>query len=253
MSTFKKIGIIGAGNVAFHLGELLLEERFQLTSIYSRTKEKADRLAERWHIESLSNWKDFKCDLILLCIHDDEIDSFLKQYDLSIPIAFTAGNVPMSDYPIRKYGVFYPLQTFTANRTVTKNFPILIEGNSKEMEYDLMDLAKKLSLKVDYATSVQRSQYHLAAVVMNNFINHLIYLSKQNLTEKGLHPQFLDALLQETFEKIKTISPFDAQTGPAKRGDHSTIQKHLTMLDSPLKEIYQAITQSILNTYHEKL
>lgn len=44
------------------------------------------------------------------------------------------------------------------------------------------------------------------------------------------------------------LSPYEAQTGPASRGDETTINQHLEMLsDSTKKEIYQLITKSIQN------
>ena len=46
----------------------------------------------------------------------------------------------------------------------------------------------------------------------------------------------------------KTLTPIEAQTGPAIRNDESTIEKHLDALDNPnYRELYQKITLSIQN------
>ena len=46
-------------------------------------------------------------------------------------------------------------------------------------------------------------------------------------------------------------SPLDMQTGPAKRGDVLTLEKHTAFLssDPTYKDIYQLISNSIQNQY----
>ena len=48
-------------------------------------------------------------------------------------------------------------------------------------------------------------------------------------------------------EKIKTLSPEKAQTGPAVRNDDKTIENHLELLEKKQQLIYKLITQSIKN------
>ena len=54
-------------------------------------------------------------------------------------------------------------------------------------------------------------------------------------------------MIEETSAKIKTVSPEDAQTGPAKRNDKKTIKNHLTLLNENEKKIYKILTESIQN------
>jgi len=60
-------------------------------------------------------------------------------------------------------------------------------------------------------------------------------------------------LILETANKITTLPPLEAQTGPAKRNDTKTIEKHTAMLTKNQQEIYTLLTKSIQNTYGEKL
>jgi hypothetical protein len=57
----------------------------------------------------------------------------------------------------------------------------------------------------------------------------------------------LKPLIKETAQKIETIEPKLAQTGPAKRKDATTILKHLDLLQNQknYQDIYQLITQNI--------
>jgi hypothetical protein len=52
--------------------------------------------------------------------------------------------------------------------------------------------------------------------------------------------------IRQTAAKIHTMSPREAQTGPAIRYDENVINKHLAMLDDPdMRTIYRLISQSI--------
>jgi len=63
----------------------------------------------------------------------------------------------------------------------------------------------------------------------------------------------LQPLIQETAKKILDLSPYDAQTGPAKRNDSKTIRRHFEQLPNNYKEIYSLLTKSISNTYEQEL
>jgi hypothetical protein len=67
-------------------------------------------------------------------------------------------------------------------------------------------------------------------------------------TENHLSFDILKPLIQETAHKILTLSPKEAQTGPAKRNDTETINAHLSFLaDENQKEIYKLLTKSIID------
>ncbi|MBP8157930.1 MAG: DUF2520 domain-containing protein, partial [Flavobacterium sp.] len=71
-------------------------------------------------------------------------------------------------------------------------------------------------------------------------------------TENHLSFDILKPLIQETASKILTLSPKEAQTGPAKRNDTQTINNHLSFLtDENQKEIYKLLTKSIIDNGKE--
>ena len=58
--------------------------------------------------------------------------------------------------------------------------------------------------------------------------------------------EILKPLIQETANKIATLSPKNAQTGPAKRNDLKTIAAHEEFLkDENQAAIYKLLTQSL--------
>jgi hypothetical protein len=77
----------------------------------------------------------------------------------------------------------------------------------------------------------------------------MIYTAKNISDENHLNWDYLLPLLHETVAKISTLSPYDAQTGPARRNDEQIIQKHLDLQDGMQQEIYLLISKSIQQTY----
>ena len=71
--------------------------------------------------------------------------------------------------------------------------------------------------------------------------------------ESLIHKSFLfENIIKETSSKAINYSPKKIQTGPAKRNDKITIEKHLELLEKKsFKKIYKTITESIVK-YYEK-
>jgi predicted short-subunit dehydrogenase-like oxidoreductase (DUF2520 family) len=66
-------------------------------------------------------------------------------------------------------------------------------------------------------------------------------------TKNHIPFEILYPLIEETSNKIKSLSPNEAQTGPAVRHDEQTIKNHLNLLDKNQQEIYKLLTKSIQN------
>ena len=133
------------------------------------------------------------------------------------------------------------------HKNTNKSFPYLLEANNKKNQYLLEKIVKKIKSNFYCLNSIQRANIHLAAVFVNNFTNHLFAIGQRLCNENNLPFEILMPLIIETTEKIKTLSPKEAQTGPAKREDEITLDKHLDILKDPiLKKIYLTLTDSII-------
>ena len=147
-----------------------------------------------------------------------------------------------------RYGVFYPMQTFSKQREVCfREIPFFIEAQRPEDAEFLKAIAGTLSENVYEATSEQRKSLHLAAVFSCNFTNHMYALTADLLKKYNLPFDIMLPLIDETACKVHELAPRDAQTGPAVRYDENVISSHLAMLaDSPaLQEIYKLMSKSI--------
>lgn len=262
--TMKRIVLLGAGHVAYHLVRgLAHSEDYTISQVYSRRRSRAEDLTAMLpqrpqaidHIEDL----DRSADIYLYALSDNALIPVWRTMPRTEGIwIHTAGSVSLEAVQMyhRRSAVLYPLQTFTRGTQVTwAEVPIFVEGGDEECLSMCRQLAQHLSQRVTEATSAHRGYLHLAAVFACNFTNHLIALAQKLLDHEGLDGTVLIPLVQETLSKLHSMPAFTAQTGPAVRGDQVTMQRHLTLLaDKPqLAEMYRQISQSIADAHETNL
>jgi len=253
-----EIDIIGTGNLASVLAPALEQSGFIVNNVYSRNLKRAEKLANRLYQANPTTILDFsrsKSNVFLLAISDDAVEEVSRELILpdQAVVAHTSGANPLSvlGYTASEnIGVFYPLQTFTANRKVSfDGVPILIEGENRYTRSNLTMIAKKLSGNVKEASTKQRLRIHLAAVFASNFTNAILQDAEDILETANMNFDILVPLVIETIEKSFELGPKNAQTGPAIRGDLNILERHMEMLEGlPEKqELYRLISQHILD------
>ncbi|MGB0999967.1 MAG: Rossmann-like and DUF2520 domain-containing protein [Flavobacteriales bacterium] len=252
----KRISIIGAGNVAQAFMSCF-GKTAHIVEVFVRNKDKARQIEAEFGLKtcSLIQELDTTIDGFLICVPDQAIAEVSAQLPKAVPHIHCSGNTSMEVLSSELKAVLYPLQTFSEGRKVEfKTTPVLIESNSKSFECALINFARTFSDFVEKATSEKRQQVHLAAVFACNFTNYMHDIAEQILEKNDLPKQLLSALIDESFEKLKTQSAKQAQTGPAERGDHNTIEGHLELLKNQAswQELYQHISQDIMKR-HGKL
>lgn len=250
-----KIVMIGAGNVATHLTLALQQKEQTILQVYSRTEVSASALAELTDCAYTCNVQDINtdADLYIISVKDSVLSDLLPQIVRINPNALfvhTAGSVPMDIWKglTHRYGVLYPMQTFSKQRPADfDKVSFFVEANTPEDEQLLMNMAHLLSNHVYPATSEQRRYLHIAAVFACNFANHMYAISNYLLTEHQLPFEAMFPLIDETAQKIHQLSPVDAQTGPAQRGDCNVMNSHLQLLEAypELQQIYKSLSKNI--------
>lgn len=249
------IVFIGAGNLATNLAKELYYKGFRIAQIYSRTVEAAQVLAQTVETEYTTDLSTVinNARLYIVSLKDTAFVELLPEIILGKEKGLwvhTAGSIPMNVWEgqIERYGVFYPMQTFSKQRKVDfSDIPIFVESNSAEDTRFLKDIAAVLSERVYEATSEQRKSLHLAAVFTCNFTNHMYTLAADLLEKYELPFEVMLPLIDETARKVHELNPHLAQTGPAIRYDKNVINNHLQMLvDEPqIQELYRLISESI--------
>ncbi|MBT8273818.1 MAG: DUF2520 domain-containing protein [Bacteroidia bacterium] len=251
-----KIVILGAGNVATHLFKAF---------------NKSDKLSvNQWYNRNIKSLQSFKnevdicddlallkaADIYILAVSDDAVQELSQALPFENKlVAHTSGSVNIHDLDKKhRRAVFYPLQTFSKNVEMDfKNVPFCIEALEKNDLSLLKTLADSIGSPSQKINTEQRQTLHLAAVFVNNFTNQLYRIGHEISDVKNVNFDILKPLILETAKKVQTVSPFNAQTGPAKRRDKKTIKKHLKLLESDLhKDIYKLLTESIQKTHGRK-
>ncbi len=246
-----KVIIIGSGNVAQHLIQAFAKsKKIDVVQVFSRQKEAVSRLLDSEKI--IDNFNDLsQADLYILAVSDDAIASVSSQLPFENRlVVHTSGSVSIDALDKKnRNGIFYPLQTFSKKAEIDlSQIPICLESETESDFEFLKEVAETVSRNTYKINSEQRKALHIAAVFVNNFTNNLYQIGNEICNNNNLPFEILKPLIQETANKVMTLSPKDAQTGPAIRNDQQTIACHLNFLkDENQKKIYQLLTQSIQN------
>jgi predicted short-subunit dehydrogenase-like oxidoreductase (DUF2520 family) len=257
MSFENQISIIGSGNVAQQLAPALKRCGYTIREICSRNEAKGKLLARQVqasYSKDISKVEDAG-GTIIIAVKDDaiaEVISKLPSLKNSLVIHTSgATDISVLKKKFKNSGVLWQVQTIQARTKVDfKKVPLVIEANNFSSKQNLKKLAQSLSKKVYPLNSHQRRVLHLGAVFVNNFPNHLYYLSEMLLKKHQMPFELFGPLILSTAENgIK--DPKTAQTGPAKRKDKKTMQAHLKLLpDKNYRNLYKMLSKSIINLYN---
>lgn len=246
------IVLIGTGNTATVLGRKLFNAGHRIVQVFGRNSSEASKLAYELNTESTNYWNVVtrSADLYVIAVSDIAVEEVVQELQLPDKIVVhTAASVPLQvlEGKAEHYGVFYPLQSLKKEVDHLPDIPMIIDASDKRT-LDLLDvLAHTISSQVYAASDETRLKLHLAAVIVNNFTNHLYALVEKYCREEGLDFYLLLPLIKETASRLEEISPSKTQTGPAVRNDTVTIEKHLELLQKypQLKRLYEQFTESI--------
>lgn len=241
--------VVGTGNVSFHIVKHLVAQNKHVT-ICGRNKESVINFSNIFSIPSFENLKQIKAEsFVIICVPDKAVYDVIASLPNTCKVVYTAGSIELRQLTNLSLGVLYPLQTFSKNREISLNdVPFLIETFSEPFKDELLMLANNFSSNVRWVDSNTRKKIHLTAVFCNNFTNHLLTLAQHFSDENQIDFKMFVPLIRETIEKAIELGAYNAQTGPAKRNDLETINKHITMLDGGMETIYKTLTNSILES-----
>lgn len=256
-----RIIILGAGNVAFHFCKAATIAGFEIIQIYSRNLQTASQLAQMAGCTSINKIDEINpdADAYIFAMNDDADIKIAKKIKINSDkiMIHTAGSLSMDIFKEKtsNHGVFYPFQTFSRNAKLDfSEVPFCLEASNKETLEQLIKMSSRLKCKHYIIDEEQRKVLHLSGVFACNFMNHCITIGEKILEKSNIDKDILNPLIKQSFEKIVEYGAFDSQTGPARRKDKETIQKHIDFLkiDEILSDIYSLMSKNILETYNGK-
>ncbi|GGI57692.1 Rossmann-like and DUF2520 domain-containing protein [Winogradskyella haliclonae] len=245
--------LLGAGNVASHLyNAFSASDSVEIKQWYNRSYDAIKSFENDTEvIDDLSQLKE--ADIYIIAVSDDAIANLSKllPFDNRF-IVHTSGSVSLHDLDKKNSrGVFYPLQSFSKDAEIDfSTVPICIETEDKSRLQTLKTIAEAIGSKHYKISTEQRQTLHLSAVFVNNFTNQMYRIAHEISDAKSINFEILKPLILETANKVQDMSPYMAQTGPAKRNDKKTLKKHLKLIkDEEHQDIYKLMTKSIQKTH----
>ena len=229
------IVIIGKGNVATNLDYAFRKKGIACQMVSSR--EGLDELPQ--------------ANVYIYAVRDEALPSVVKQVvgvGKSLHL-HTSGTMPITVFGDDKphAGIFYPFQTFSKARVIEdfSTVPVFFEARGIDDISAVYSLALTITSHVYEATQHDRERLHVAGVFTNNFTNLMYTMAAELLQNTHIPFKALLPLIDETANKIHTLSPRDAQTGPARRGDENVMNHHLELLNDEQRQVYQLLSDAI--------
>ena len=177
-------------------------------------------------------------DRILLLIRDDQIENFIREYKskISHQLIWIHCSGVLS---IEEAESAHPLASFSEvlfDLRFYKSIPFITEKGRKNF-HELFPQLQNPSFEI---YKEEKELYHAWCSIAGNFTtilwqNFLNYLKDDLLLPSHAAYQFLASISENL------IRSNDPLTGPLKRGDTKTIERHLRQLkNSPLEDVYKS-------------
>ncbi len=237
-----RITIVGTGNVACNL-----QHAFGLNGV------SVNMVSSREGLDSLP-----EADVFIYAVRDEALAQVVAQVHASQALhVHTSGTMPLSVFGADKphAGVLYFFQSFSKARLIDdfRSIPVFIEGSTLDDVTAIYTLAQTLTSHIYETTQAERERLHVAGVFANNFSNLMYSIAADLLQNTTIPFQVLLPLIDQTAAKVHTLSPREAQTGPARRGDTAVMQHHLSLLSSEQeREVYRLLSAMIQRNYRSK-
>ncbi len=121
-----------------------------------------------------------------------------------------------------------------------------LEGDDKAVQL----LQRLLAARGNHVARIpaeQKTRYHAAAVMASNLVVGLYDMAASELATCGFDPADAQTALAALFlgnaRHIAEDGVEDSLTGPAARGDKSTVDAHLSCLSGDSREVYRLLTE----------
>lgn len=246
-----KIVIIGAGSVGTNLHHALAQKGIRAELVHARPLT-ADPAA----VAALP-----KADCYIYTVADHALREVVSKVQAPQALHLhTSGSMPIEVFGADKphAGVLYFFQSFSREVLIDdwSGIPCIIEGRNIDDIAAIYSLAQCLTSHIYEANQHDRERLHIAGVFANNYTNLMYQIAADVLQGTQIPFEALLPLIDQTAVKVHTLKPFDAQTGPAKRGDKEVMNHHLKVIGERLPvtgdfsseeigEVYQALAALI--------
>lgn len=230
-----KIAILGAGNVGTNLHHAFETKGIKTELIHARPLI-APRPPKGGENEPAGNDQMLNgFDVYIYAIADQALRDVISAVHAPKALHLhTSGTMPIDVFGEDKphAGVLYFFQSFSRTKMIDdwSSIPCFIEGKNIDDVAAIYSLAQNLTGHIYEANRHDRERLHIAGVFANNYSNLMFRIAADLLRDTRIPFEALLPLIDNTAAKVHSMTPCDAQTGPAQRGDLAVIKHHLEVL-----------------------
>jgi predicted short-subunit dehydrogenase-like oxidoreductase (DUF2520 family) len=261
------VTLVGAGNLAHALGPALRAAGYRIAAIAARrsasSRRRASALAKRLSAKLVPLEEAGPAsDIIWLCHTDDALAGtarlLSRQPGWKGKIVFHSSGALTSDVlaPLRRAGArvasLHPMMTFVPGTTpAMEQVPFAVEGD-RQAVLAARKIVQALGGEIFSIGKKSKTLYHALGSFSSPMIVVILATAERIGQAAGLSTEqvrkLVRPILRQTFRNYAEGGPAAAFSGPIKRGDLSTIRRHLRELKRvpAAEEIYRALVKSAL-------
>ena len=156
-----------------------------------------------------------------------------------VHVSGSLGLEALAALPDNPRGSFHPLQSFPAPRdpAAFRGITVAVDATTPALLASLKRLARALGAKPKRVRDSERVLYHAAAVFASNFVLASVDEGVRLLQAAGWSRQeaerALMPLVEGVVENMRRRGVVAALTGPIRRADVGTVERHLAAVENP--------------------
>jgi predicted short-subunit dehydrogenase-like oxidoreductase (DUF2520 family) len=162
---------------------------------------------------------------------------------------------------VRAIGTLHPLVSFADARVAVEGFQHIafgIEGDEAAKAF-AKRLVRALGSRAVFLDAENLPLYHAGAVLASNYVVALADMAQRLLVTAGVSQEqalpTLIPLLSSVVQNLESVGLPGALTGPVERGDVSSVEQHLRILEDrapEMLELYRLVGRDVLRLAREK-
>ena len=262
MNHTEQVTLVGTGALGQTLALALFEAGFQVKSLFNRNAQKARHLAQKTGTDITGSfpgqWEELGS-LVFITTPDGAISETTNKLAQTFPVKNWAEMTVVHCSGIhtdeqleslKKRGAktvaMHPLQTFSAVSKPAdfQDIFVSLQGDSTAIK-NIVKIVEKIGAQPVTISTEGKSYLHAGAVMAANYLVTLLHASGQIAEKGGVDSReagriFLP-LLRQVLENASKSSPDEILSGPLRRGDVQTIEKHLNLMEEKEGKLYRQL------------
>ena len=247
--------LVGAGQVSRELAPVWAQAGHDILHVVSRTEASARPLGEQLRCSWTTQLAEAAgaladAHVVVLAVTDGLIAEVAEGISGMVSpqcvMVHLSGATPIEALQGPR-AVVWPIRSFNpqAGSVPLEGTPTVVEASDDRALAVATALASAWNGEVAMASGKQRAAAHLAAVMADNYANHMLAEAQEVLHNQDLPKTLLRNLVLGLTQGGLNGDARQRQTGPAKRGDHATLERHRALLPEDMRDMYDALAAHI--------